>query len=1082
MKKIMSAILVCCLIFTQGIAYAINVEIPDPTPDLQAPIINEISVSSNELSPTTPIKVIADISDELSGFNQGTITYTKPTNQTLTVPFVLNSTTGKYEASITVPEIDVEGEWKVSRIYLQDKKENYVYLSHLATQSNGEKIDFSTLNLNVTGVTDPPVSTDKEAPVLHSISVGSQQLSVNEKIEVIAEVTDNESGVSTVRANYKKPSGASQSIYLYKNAAGQFVGSHTIGKYEESGEWVLSSIYMSDKDGNSQTITNYIDGESNQKNLDHCKVTVGGTTIDSEAPILQEISVISQQIKANEKIEVRAEVTDNESGVSSVRVTYKKPSGQLQSFYLSKNAEGQFVGSVTIGQYEERGNRILTAVYLRDAVGNSKEITSYLDTNNNVKDFTHCTVEVTGTTPDWEGPEFTSGKISVQQISSTQAAVKLIIEVEDSLSGITNSSLTGIYRKPMSGKLLNVNFLKQNNQYTATILFDKYDEIGEWALENLVIRDAVGNYNTLKKIGNHSFSEFNINVMGKITVTPGTYNSISFEAPESLNEGQTYQLKPMLRSSNADVMDIDITNDSITKYSTTNSKLLTVNSTGLVTVPDEAGSGFVILEVSYGEIQKQVQIKVNNGSIESFLQVSPLSTTLHPGQTEQMKVVEINDDVRKDITGSSSGVTYTSSNPALVTVTEDGLIQVASGDIQGSADIHVVYNGLVAKTMVKVSKPVVKSLVISPREETLSAINNKLQLVLKAFMTDGTTKDVTASSKGTKYTSSSSARATVDGEGKVTIVPNAPAGNVTITATNGNFKATSIITVEEDPSTVVKNIKVTPGTATLKAGDTQQLTVRLVMGDGSEKDVTASSEGTKYTSSTTARATVDGEGKVTIVPNAPAGNVTITATNGNFKATSIITVEEDPSTVVKSIKVTPGTATLKAGDTQQLTVKLVMGDGSEKDVTASSKGTKYTSSTTARATVDGEGKVTIVPNAPAGNVTITATNGNFKATSIITVEEDPSTVVKNIKVTPGTATLKAGDTQQLTVRLVMGDGSEKDVTASSKGTKYTSSTTARATVDGEGKVTIVPNAPAGNVTITVKNGTISEKIIITVIK
>ena len=52
-----------------------------------------------------------------------------------------------------------------------------------------------------------------------------------------------------------------------------------------------------------------------------------------------------------------------------------------------------------------------------------------------------------------------------------------------------------------------------------------------------------------------------------------------------------------------------------------------------MTVPDEAGSGYVFLEVAFGETKKQVKIKVNNGTIESFLQLSPLSITLHGGES-----------------------------------------------------------------------------------------------------------------------------------------------------------------------------------------------------------------------------------------------------------------------------------------------------------------------------------------------------------------------------------------------------------------------------------------------------------------
>ena len=166
---------------------------------------------------------------------------------------------------------------------------------------------------------------------------------------------------------------------------------------------------------------------------------------------------------------------------------------------------------------------------MRDVVGNETTITNYTNINNELKSFEHCTVNVVGTTPDWEVPEFTGGKISVSQISPHQAAVKFVVEVEDKLSGIKYSKLYGSYRKP-SGRMYSINFIKTDNHYTM-IYIDKH-ELGEWSLENLSIRDAVGNHASPIKIGNSSLSEFNINVMGKITVTPGTHNNIFFEAPE----------------------------------------------------------------------------------------------------------------------------------------------------------------------------------------------------------------------------------------------------------------------------------------------------------------------------------------------------------------------------------------------------------------------------------------------------------------------------------------------------------------------------------------------------------------------
>jgi nitrogen regulatory protein PII len=1078
MKKIISIFLISLLLFTQTIVYAVDVIIEDPTPDLLAPYIKEISVTSNELTPSTPIKVVAVITDELSGFNKGTITYTKPTNQTITVPLLLNSSSGNYEASISVQEKDVAGEWKVSSIYLQDKKENEIYLSHLSTQSNGEKIDFTNLSLNITGVTSPPISTDKEAPVVHSISVSSQQISVNEKIEVKAEITDNESGVSTVRATYKKPNGTYQPIYLYANTEGQFVGSYAIGKYEISGEWMLTSLYMNDKDGNYQSVTSYIDNENNQQDFAHCSITISGTIVDSESPILRDISVVSQEIKANERIEVKATVTDNESGVWYVKVNYKTPSGKNQLLYLQKNELGQYVGSIPINQYEERGERILTNVYLSDAVGNNKTITSYIDSTNSSKDFSHCTVNVSGTTPDWEAPEFTGGSISVQQISTEQAAVKLTIEVNDYLSGITNSSLTGTYRKP-SGKYYSLNFSKQSNQYTATIYIDKYDELGEWVLGSLSICDAVGNCSATNKIGISPLSEFNIHVMGKITITPGTHNNLAFEAPEVLTSGQSYQLNPVLRSSNTEVAEIDVSSDALTKYYTSDPELLNVNSTGLLTVPDNAGSGFVILEVSYGEIKKQVQIKINEGSIESYLEVSPLATTLHAGQSEQMKVVEINDGARSNITNSISGITYSSSNPSLVTVTKDGLIQVAFGDITGYADIEITYKNLKAKTTVKVSEPIVKSLSIAPQDESLSLSNNKLQLVVKAFMTDGTTKDVTKGVEGTKYISSNTDIAQVSEDGLITVPLNAINGEVTITAKNNGVSVQSKIKVNVPYLT---ELQVTPNEVKVLRGEKLSLSVIGIMSNGVTKDLTLGSTGTTYLTSLTSRAAVDENGIITIPEDASYGNATITIKNGVIKTTILLTVEEDITNKFMEIKASVEKNILHRYGETQLNVIGVYGNGAEKDITQAIEGTTYVSSVPSRVMVDENGKISIPPEATYGDATITIRNGSTLRTSVvISVKEDLSNVLTEIKATTEISTFHRNGETHLNVIGVYGNGLEKDITQATEGTTYVSSVPSRVMVDENGEITIPADATYGDATITIRNGsTLRTSIVVSV--
>ncbi|MNT31998.1 hypothetical protein D3C72_1678580 [compost metagenome] len=132
--------------------------------------------------------------------------------------------------------------------------------------------------------------------------------------------------------------------------------------------------------------------------------------------------------------------------------------------------------------------------------------------------------------------------------------------------------------------------------------------------------------------------------------------------------------------------------------------------------------------------------------------------------------------------------------------------------------------------------------------------------------------------------------------------------------------------------------------------------------------------------------------------------------------------------------------------------------------------------------VDAEGNITIPSNATLGTVVITAKNGILQSTVTVTVGKSIATQISSITVTPDTLTLVAGDIRQLVVTATMGNGSLKDITASSEGTVYISSNSARAIVDAEGKVTIPSNPSLGTVTITVKNGIYTKTVVITVVK
>ena len=290
------------------------------------------------------------------------------------------------------------------------------------------------------------------------------------------------------------------------------------------------------------------------------------------------------------------------------------------------------------------------------------------------------------------------------------------------------------------------------------------------------------------------------------------------------------------------------------------------------------------------------------------------------------------------------------------------------------------------------------------------------------------------------------------------------------------FSFTTQSVNDESPADVTINgIYVKPDNITLYPGQTSNLSVVAQMSDGTNKDVTLGSEGTHYTSSDTNVATVGTDGLISIPSNAPVNyKSTITVEHEGKKAYVTVTVIEelDPSKTVSSLSSDIESLTLTPGNTHQLEITAMMGDGSTKDVTEGSKGTTYSSSNTSYATVDANGLIKVPSSAPKNyKATITVKNGGKILYVTVLVGDDPSETVSSLSVENANVTLAPGATKQLAVTATMADNSTEDVTEGSKGTTYSSSNTSYATVDANGLIKVPSSAPKNyKATITVKNG------------
>lgn len=373
--------------------------------------------------------------------------------------------------------------------------------------------------------------------------------------------------------------------------------------------------------------------------------------------------------------------------------------------------------------------------------------------------------------------------------------------------------------------------------------------------------------------------------------------------------------------------------------------------------------------------------------------------------------------------------------------------------------------------------------------------------------------------------------------------------NASVTLTAGstrNFAAFEylVLTNTNAPVVAVTGVSVSPATATVGLGTTQQLNAAIAPANATNQNVT-------WTSSNTAVATVNASGLVTAVAAGTAA-ITVKTVDGNKTATSAITVAAIP---VSSAAVSPASASLYAGNTQQLTVTISPANATNKNVT-------WSSSNSAVATVNSSGLVTAVS---AGTVTITATtqDGNKTASAAITVnpntnftvyfykpsnwgtgikiyywnalptgvlanatwpgvnmtdsgngwysytftnvnstnlifndgtnqtadlsrnktgwymnstwyDSNPGTgvAVTSVSLSPSSASLNAGGTQQLTPTVLPANATNKSVT-------YSSNNTAVATVNSSGLITAVANGTA-TITVSTVDGNKTSTCIVTV--
>jgi uncharacterized protein YjdB len=606
---------------------------------------------------------------------------------------------------------------------------------------------------------------------------------------------------------------------------------------------------------------------------------------------------------------------------------------------------------------------------------------------------------------------------------------------------VTGATLTGFTISPTSGSVAK----GTTQQFTATGTFSDGSTENLTSQVNWSTSDSttltINSSGLATGVGNGSAS-VSATIDGQtmstsaLSVTPATLVSVAVSpATASIIKGSTQQY--ILTGTFSDSTTQNLSGSA--SWSSSNTALAGISSTGLAT---GVAVGTTTITGQSGSQSATAQLTITAATLVSIA-VTPTSGSLPDGTRQQFTVIATYSDGSTQ--NVSSATNWISSNTSVITIDANGLATAVG---IGAVNITAQYGGQTYTTSAfSATPPVLASITITPANTSI-VVNGNQQYTATGTYTDGSTQNLTGAST---WSSSTTGVATIGSSSG--LATGAGAGTTTIQAQDGTVSATTQLTVTSAPVTA-QGLVITPSAPSIAKGTHQQFAAAVQYSDGSSQDVTAQ---TTWSSATSSVATINSSG-LALGVSGGTSQITgsYTASGTTFSNSVQLTVS---AATLSSLAITPTSASIANGTTQQFTAIGTLSDGSTQDLTNS---VTWTSNNTNDATISTTGLATAHTN---GSTTITAQSGTVTSnTATLTIT---TATVSGISVQPGSISAAAGATQQLLVTANFTDGSSQNVTQSST---YTSSAPSIATVSSGGLVTTVAQGTA-TVTVTLNANT-----------
>ena len=415
-------------------------------------------------------------------------------------------------------------------------------------------------------------------------------------------------------------------------------------------------------------------------------------------------------------------------------------------------------------------------------------------------------------------------------------------------------------------------------------------------------------------------------------------------------------------------------------------------------------------------INKGEDVTVNIPVPLTSIEITPSGeTTLGVGESKIFNVIYNPEDTTDDKT-----VEWSSDNTRVATVEQSGKVTAVE---PGTATIKAKVGTKESTVTVRVTSHLTK-IELDPSIVNLETNTENNKKTLSVIYTPNNTTD----SKTVTWTSSN--------EDVVTVTPSADSQTAEITAVgNGtanitvhsNLEGVADSITRVNVITAVESISLNKQQSILNKGNEEQLDLTIEPENASIKSIV-------WTSTDDSVATVDQNGKVTAL-KAGSTTITVRVTDNNDNVKSA-TCNIEVKVPLNSISLCNNFELLPK-QSKQLEVTYNPED------TTDNRTVTWTTTDTAIATVDQNGKVTAVK---PGTATIKATVGDHEATVIVTV---PEVHIDTVYINKTETSIEKGNSETLNVIINPED------TTDDKTVTWSSTDTTIATVDQNGKVTAV---------------------------